>query len=62
MNKTDQLFFSALLIPTFVFTLIGDYSSAIAIAFAPIIVFVMWYYREEIRGNKKLMSVLDRIF
>jgi len=62
MNKTDQLLFSALLIPTFVFTLIGDYSSAIIITFAPMIGFMMWYYQDEIRGNKKLMRVFDRIF
>jgi hypothetical protein len=61
MNKTDQLLFSALLIPMFVFALIGDYSSAITMAFAPAIVFVMWYYREEIKRNKKIMRILDEI-
>jgi hypothetical protein len=54
--------FIALLIPPLEFYLLGDYDSALFMTLPPIIIFVMWFYADEIRANKKLMEFLDKVF
>lgn len=62
MSKFDQYMFIALLIPPLEFYLLGDYDSALFMTLPPIIIFVMWFYADEIRANKKLMEFLDKVF
>ena len=62
MSKFDQYMFIGLLIPPLDFCLLGDYQSAMSMTAAPIIVFVMWFYRDEILANKKLMEFLNKVF
>ncbi len=62
MSKFDQYMFIGLLIPPLDFCLLGDYHSAMSMTVAPIIVFVMWFYRDEILANKKLMEFLNKVF
>ena len=62
MSKFEQYIFIGLLIPPLELYLLGDYHSARIMALPPIICFLLWYYADEIRANKKLMEFLDKVF
>jgi hypothetical protein len=51
-----------ILCPPLDFCLLGDYHSARIMALPPIICFLLWYYADEIRANKKLMEFLNKVF
>ncbi|TDA63594.1 hypothetical protein E0765_07100 [Sulfuricurvum sp. IAE1] len=62
MKREIQLLFSALLIAPLVYILIGDYQSATITALGVSGAFTIWYYRDSIRGNERVMRVLRKIF
>jgi hypothetical protein len=62
MNRTDQIIFSALCIPLLISIMIGDYTTTLPMSIPPMIVYIVWYNRERIRSNEKLMRVLKKVF